>query len=282
MKKKIQIKKLLLESSSILKKISTSPILDIELILANVLNIDRTTLFLLSDNFITDEEYSRFSVLLKKREAGISVAHILGKKEFFLYDFVLLEKTLMPRPESELIIEILLKLYNKNRIFKFADFGTGTGCLLVSVLKQFQFARAIGFENSRNAFLNTEINLKKYNVASRTKMFFKSWEFCQTKLDLIIANPPYIATRDMLKLQDEISKNEDANALNGGASGYKWYFKLPQVLKKCLKMNGIAILEIGFNQGVFLRKYFVHHGFQVKIFKDLYKNDRCLTLRRLF
>lgn len=280
MVQKKKIKELIRYANSVLQKVSHSPILDAELLLSYILQIERNNLFFLYEDFITGDQYLEFLILLKKRENGISVAHILGKKSFFLYEFVLLEKTLMPRPESELVIEIILKLYknNRNKIFKFADFGTGSGCLIVSILKEFPFSKAIGFENSRNAFLNTEVNLKKYNVVRRAKMFFRSWEYCISKLDIIIANPPYIPTRELFKLQDEVYKNEDINALNGGASGYKWYFKLPFILNRCLKLNGFAIVEIGANQGLFLRQYFIHHGFKVSIFKDLYQNDRCLML----
>lgn len=225
-----------------------TPYLDCEIIMQHVLGVERSFIVMNHTDFVLAHKESKFWQLIKKRAEKHPVSHLIGKREFWNSDFIVSRDVLDPRPDSETIISTVLKYYiNKKQRLKIADFGTGTGCLLISILSEYQYSIGIGFEKSLRAHRIARKNVKKHNLLGRAKIFPRSWTECMDLFDLVISNPPYIK-RDKLKtLQAEVQK-EPKIALDGGISGLDCYLSIFTTLKKCLKKGGFAILEIGEDQ----------------------------------
>ncbi|EAL58868.1 modification methylase, HemK family, partial [Wolbachia endosymbiont of Drosophila ananassae] len=189
-----------------------------------------------------------FWKLTKKRAERYPISQIIGNREFWSKNFIVNQHVLDPRPDSETLISTVLKYYpNKKQRLKIADFGTGTGCLLISVLSEYKYAVGVGFEKSLEAYKVAYQNTKKHDLLSRAKIFPSSWIECSDLFDLIISNPPYIKRSKLKDLQAEVQK-EPKTALDGGIDGLNCYLSIFPILRRCLKKNGFAILEIGEDQ----------------------------------
>ncbi len=224
------------------------PYLTAEVIMQYVLDVERSFIIANPTYPVPAAKESEFWRLLNKRAGGYPLSHIIGKREFWSNDFIVSQDVLDPRPDSETIIEAVLKHYtNKRQRLKIADFGTGTGCLLTSLLKEYQYAVGIGFEKSVKAYRVAYQNLKKHNLLHRARLFSSSWTKCNMQFDLIVSNPPYIRRSKLKSLQDEVQK-EPQIALDGGINGLVCYASIFIILQKCLKRNKLAILEIGEDQ----------------------------------
>lgn len=225
-----------------------TPYLDCEIIMQHVLEVERSFIIMNNTDPVLAHKESRFWQLIKKRAEKYPISHLTGKREFWNSDFIVSQDVLDPRPDSETIVSTVLKHYvNKKQRLKIADFGTGTACLLISILSEYQYAIGFGFEKSLKAYRIACKNIKKHNLLSKAKIFPRPWTECRGSFDLIISNPPYIR-RDKLKtLQAEVQK-EPKIALDGGISGLNCYLSIFSMLKKCLKKNGLAVLEIGEDQ----------------------------------
>ncbi|MDN5248244.1 MAG: peptide chain release factor N(5)-glutamine methyltransferase [Wolbachia endosymbiont of Tyrophagus putrescentiae] len=258
-----------------------TPHLDCELILQHVLSVERSFIIMNGADSIAEQKEHLFWQLVEKRVKRHPISHIIGRREFWSSDFIVSRDVLDPRPDSETVISTVLKYYkNKGQRLKVADFGTGTGCLLISMLSEYKFAVGVAFEKSLKAYRVAYKNIKKHNLLGKIKIFPNSWVECNDSFDLIISNPPYIR-RDKLKtLQAEVQK-EPVAALDGGISGSDCYLSIFSVLRKCLRKNKFAVLEIGEDQGNIERLVHLYGlAFQEYVY-DLSGMKRCIVVKKI-
>ncbi|MDG7055628.1 MAG: peptide chain release factor N(5)-glutamine methyltransferase [Wolbachia endosymbiont of Menacanthus eurysternus] len=257
-----------------------SPCLDCEIIMQHVLGVERLFIIMNHANQVPIEKEQLFWQLTKKRAERYPISQIIGNREFWSKNFIVNQHVLDPRPDSETIILAVLKYYpNKEQKLKIADFGTGTGCLLISVLSEYEHAVGIGFEKSLEAYKVACQNVKKHNLPSRARILPSSWTKCRSLFDLIISNPPYIKSSKLKNLQAEVQK-EPKMALDGGIDGLSCYLSIFPILRKCLKKNGAAILEIGEDQND-IDKIIPSYGlsFQEYVY-DLAGMKRCIVVKQ--
>ncbi|NSM56217.1 peptide chain release factor N(5)-glutamine methyltransferase [Wolbachia endosymbiont of Atemnus politus] len=256
-----------------------SPYLDCEIIMQHVLGVERSSIIMNHADQVPIEKEQLFWKLMKKRVERHPISQIIGNREFWSKNFIVNQHVLDPRPDSETIIRAVLKYYpNKKQRLKVVDFGTGTGCLLISVLSEYEYAVGIGFEKSLKAYRVAYQNIKKHNLLGRAQVFPRSWTECKGLFDLIISNPPYIKRSKLKDLQAEVQK-EPRIALDGGIDGLSCYLSIFPILKRCLKKNGFAILEIGEDQNN-IDKIIPSYGlaFQEYVY-DLAGMKRCIVVR---
>lgn len=255
--------------------------LDIELLVAHVLNISREKIICCPDFNLTAAQEDRLHYLLAQRIKGLSIAQIVGKKEFWKHEFIVSPNTLVPRPDSETIITTLLKLYpNKKKSLYFADFGVGSGCLIISALLEYTNSYGLAFEKSKRAYEVAYKNIQKHNLQGRLKLVFGSWEMCKNKMDVIISNPPYIKREDIAALPNTISKYEPRIALDGGNNGLNSYQSIIKVAARCLKKEGNLILEIG-NHKQLLQINKIANPLKIwSINRDLTQSPRVVVLKK--
>ncbi|WP_253299936.1 peptide chain release factor N(5)-glutamine methyltransferase [Wolbachia endosymbiont of Chironomus riparius] len=256
--------------------------LDCEIIMQHVLNVERSFIVINNTNLVPIYKENLFWQLINKRSEKHPISHIIGKREFWSNDFIVSQDVLDPRPDSETLVSTVLKYYkNKKQKLKIADLGTGTGCLLISVLNEYKYAIGIGFEKSFKAYRIACKNIKKHNLFGRAKIFPNSWTKCEEKFDLVISNPPYIRRTTLKNLQIEVKK-EPRIALDGGTSGLYCYLSIFSVLKKYLRKNGIAILEIGQDQNN-INKLVNSYGLIFKEYVyDLSGMKRCIVIKQMY
>ena len=253
--------------------------LDTELLMSKAINKDREFIILNLKNEIDEKDYQYFQKMINERSKGKPIAYLTNKKFFWKYEFDIVENVLIPRPDTEILVEQVLNIYkNKNKI-NFLDIGTGSGCILLSILKERKDFFATGIDISDDAIKICKINAYKLGVKNRVK-FFKSDidNFSNGKYDLIISNPPYIKNLDLKYLEKDVINFEPKLALNGGLEGITEIKKVINKSAKLIKKNGKLILEIAFNQKEKVRQLLINNGFYVNmVIKDLAKNDRCIV-----
>jgi release factor glutamine methyltransferase len=262
-----------------LKKSKTnSAMLDSELLLSRVINKSREFIILNSKQKINEKDYNHFKELINQRSKGKPIAYLIGKKNFWKYEFKVNDKVLIPRPDTEIVIEHVLNLYKKKNKIHFLDIGFGSGCILLSILKERKDFRGTGIDISKHALKVCNINAYKLGVKNRVKLFKSDIDkFFKGKYDLIISNPPYIKKLDLRYLDKEVIKFEPKIALNGGLDGTSEIRKVVKKSSELIKNGGKLILEIAFNQKEEVKQILRNNGFYINsVIKDLAKNDRCI------
>tara|TARA_Y100001970_G_scaffold284992_1_gene403577 strand:- start:1458 stop:2291 length:834 start_codon:yes stop_codon:yes gene_type:complete len=250
--------------------------LDSELILASILNTSREKL-ITSNLKIPKKNFSKFKDLIRRRSSKEPIAYILKKKEFVSENFFVDYKSLIPRPETELLIEPIIKHFKNKRLF-FLDIGTGSGCILISILKNVDGSRGVGIDICNQTLINCRKNLLTFNLINRARVLHKSIDkLNDMKFDLIVANPPYIIKREFHRLPQDIKKFEPRIALDGGNDGLDVFRKVIYKSKYLLKSNGILALEIGTGQFSQVNSLLNENNFKNKILVKDYKNNiRCI------
>tara|TARA_A100001015_G_scaffold318661_1_gene439199 strand:+ start:1226 stop:2053 length:828 start_codon:yes stop_codon:yes gene_type:complete len=248
--------------------------LDSEIILSQILKISRENLLIKEYN-ISDIKIIKFKSLISRRSKQEPIAYIFKKKEFRSRDFFIDNKSLIPRPETELLIDPIIKIF-KNKSLFFLDVGVGSGCITYSILNEIKKSRGLGIDISKKSLINAKINLKKFK--NRAKLMKRSIDdITHTKFDLIVSNPPYIVKRDINRLSHDIKKYEPRIALDGGNDGLDVVKKVIYKAKNILKSNGILALEIGTGQYLSVTKLLKACNFRKKIIIKDYKNNiRCI------
>jgi len=255
-----------------------SALLDSELLLSKAINKDRDFIILNSNQDIKEKDYCYFQKLIYERSKGKPIAYLTGKKFFWKHEFEINDKVLIPRPDTEIIIEQVLNLYkNKNNII-FLDIGFGSGCILLSILKERKDFRAIGIDISKHALKLCNINAYKLGVKNRARLFKSDIDkFSRGKYDLIISNPPYIKKLDLKYLEKDVINFEPSLALDGGLDGISEIRKVIKKSSELIKSGGKLILEIAFNQKKEVKQLLRNNSFYINsVVKDLAKNDRCI------
>jgi len=260
-----------------------SALLDSELLMANVLKKSREHIVLNLDKDIDKKDYDNFQNMVHQRSEGKPIAYLINKKSFWKYEFYVNEHVLIPRPDTELIIEQVLKIYqNKNKI-NFLDIGFGSGCILLSILKERKNFKGTGVDVSNYALKVCEINAFKLGVKNRLKLYNSNIDkFKLGKYDLIISNPPYIKNLDLKYLEKDVRKFEPKLALDGGLDGVSEIRKVIKKSSELIKNGGKLILEISYDQTQEVRKLLKKNGFYINsVVKDLAKNDRCIISTKI-
>ena len=251
--------------------------LDAQVILSDVMGAKREYLIINDETNISKKIMAKYDIAIKRRIKGEPVAYIIGKKEFWSQNFKVDHSTLIPRPESELLLYKLID-YFKNKSINILDIGTGSGCILLSLLKELHLSRGIGIDISLKAIKTAKLNSKKLNLFYRSKFKVVGINnFNIGKYDLIVSNPPYIALKDMKNLSKDILNYEPLIALKGGFDGLDLIKKVIYKSKHLLKANGLLGIEVGTNQYVQASKILKKNGFrEVSKEYDCNYNVRCI------
>ena len=258
------------------KKIS-SFILDSEILLSKTLSKTRENILTNLDQKISKKNVSVFKKYLQRRSNNEPIAYILEEKEFWSKKFYINKSTLIPRPETELLVDKILKIYKEKKI-SILDIGTGSGCIIISLLSSLKNSNGIGVDVSKNAISTAQKNAIKYNLSKRVKFFKKSFKnIFGKKFDLIVSNPPYIDSKYIKDLSDDIKRFEPRIALDGGNDGLDLIKKVIYKSTHILKINGMLALEIGNEQIKKVSKILIDNNFRIKhVIKDYKTNVRCL------
>ena len=280
----MNIEKLIREATHLLKKnFIKSADLDSEILMSKVINKNRDYVILNLNKNLDKKKIDIYKNLVAQRSKGKPVAYLVEKKDFWKYEFKVNKHVLIPRPDTELIVDEVLKLTKNKSKLKVLDVGIGSGCILLSILKEKNDFYGIGVDISKKCLNLSKINALSLGVSSRLKLFNSNIDnFNYGKYDLIISNPPYINKLDLKCLEKDIIDFEPITALYGGINGLSEINKVIDKSSKLLKKKGRFILEIGFDQKNNVKKLLKNKGFYInKILKDLANNDRCIVSTKI-
>ena len=254
-----------------------SHILDSEILLSNILNKTREKILINLDQKLNSKNILKFKKYISRRSKNEPVAYILGEKEFWSKKFIVNKDTLIPRPETELLVEKLVKLFKGKKI-SILDIGTGSGCIILSLLSNLEKSVGLGVDVSNKAILIANKNAKRHELSNRVKFLNKSFEsIFSKKFDLIVSNPPYIERKNIKNLSDDIKRFEPIMALDGGNDGLDLIKKVIYKSKRILKIKGTLALEIGNEQIKKVSKILIDNNFRIiHVIKDYKNNVRCV------
>ena len=267
----------------LLNKLIPNPYLDSEILMAKTINKDRKYLLLNPEMKLAENDLINFQKLIEKRSTGKPSAYLTNKKFFWDSEFIVTKDTLIPRPDTELIVENILKLTNLKNQLNILDIGVGSGCILLSILKERKNFYGTGIDISKKCINISKINAINLNVFSRLKLYKSNVDkFNLGKYDLIVSNPPYIKKFKLKYLEKDVVKFEPRLALDGGLDGLS---EIRNVIKKSselIKTNGKFILEIGFDQKNKVINLLNKEGFYINsTLKDFAANDRCIVSTKI-
>ena len=257
--------------------------LDSELLLSKVLKKKREKILINLNEKLNPQQIKKFNSLLFRRKKKEPIAQILGFKYFWKYKFVVDKTVLTPRPETEHIIEEALKIIPFKKTLNILDIGTGSGCIIISILKERTKCRGTAIDISNKALKIAKYNAKLHQLENKIKFInINIDKFRTNKYDLILSNPPYINNVDYGRLEDDVRLFEPKPALSGGIDGFRELKKIIKKSSKLLKENGNLIIEIGDNQKNHSVEILRKNGFYVrKICKDLSGKDRCIISKKI-
>ena len=251
--------------------------LDAQIMLSDIMGVKREYLITNNRTNISEKVMEKYDIAIRRRINKEPIAYITGKKEFWSEDFMVNQSTLIPRPETELLLYKVVNFF-KNKKINILDIGTGSGCILLSILKELNLSRGIGIDVSARAIQIAKANSEKLNLSCQSKFrVFDIDEFNMGKYDLVISNPPYIALKDMKNLSKDIINYEPLIALEGGLDGLDLIKKVIYKSIRLLKKNGLLVIEIGNNQYLKVSALFRRYGFrEMSKVCDYKRNVRCI------
>ena len=252
--------------------------LDSEILMSKVVKEERDYVILNQSKSLSNSQLINYRKLINERSRGKPISYLVGKKEFWKYEFYIEEGVLIPRPDTEVIIEQTLNLSKNKSKLKVLEVGIGSGCILLSILKEKKNFFGTGIDISKKCIDISRINSYKLGLQNRIKFFKTDVDnFNHGKYDLIISNPPYIKKLELRYLEKDIIAFEPKIALDGGLEGISEIRKIINKSSELIKIGGKLILEIAFDQKIEVLKLLKDKGFYInKTFKDLAKNDRCI------
>ena len=286
----VTIQKIIKEGLDILgDKDYLNPLLDVQLLLCYTLNVDKIYIYTHRDEVLDPEIVDKFYKLIEVRKKGYPLQYIIGHQEFMGLDFKVKEGVLVPRPDTEILVEGIIDKVNsgyfKNRDnVRILDIGTGSGAITLSLAYYIKNAMVYSIDISEDALKIAKENCENLDLTQRVTFLkgdlFKPLDAIKDfdKLDIIVSNPPYIPSKDIDHLQREVSQYEPRLALDGGVDGLDFYREIIDNSHKYLKSEGLLAFEIGYDQGKDLKKLLVDnkHFKNIEIKKDLSGHDRCV------
>ena len=272
------------QARRLLPPVSDEPELEAELLLRHCLGVDRASLYRLLTAELSEEEQLRFRELVRRRLIHEPTAYIIGRKEFFSLDFEVTPEAIIPRPETELLVELAIEVAQENpsaQALHIADVGTGCGAIAVALAIALPEAKIAAIDSSAEALALAKRNARRHSVDRRIR--FISGDLLKTlneRVNVIVANLPYVTTADWKALPPEIREHEPRLALDGGEDGLRVIERLLQQAPGRLTPSGVLLAEIGHNQGraakAAARTVFAQAA--VKIVPDLAGRDRVLAV----
>ena len=261
----------------------SNPYLDSEILMAKTIGKDRKYVLLNPKRSLGINDLNMFKKLIKKRSLGKPIAYLINKKFFWNSEFIVSSDTLIPRPDTELIIEKALELMAYKKKINVLEIGIGTGCILLSILKEKKSFYGTGIDISKNCLKISKLNAIKLKVCSKLKLYKSDIDkFSSGKYDLIISNPPYIKKIFLKYLEKDVAKFEPKLALDGGLDGLSAIRKVIKKSSELIKRNGKLVLEIDFDQKNKVISLLKKKGFYINsINKDLANNDRCIICTKI-
>ena len=272
------LEKIIKKASKILKNHNIhSHELDAQIILSDIMGVKREYLITNNRTNISEKVMEKYDIAIRRRINKEPIAYITGKKEFWSEDFMVNQSTLIPRPETELLLYKVVNFF-KNKKINILDIGTGSGCILLSILKELNFSRGIGIDISPKAVLTAEENSKNLKLFYRSKFKVVDLDkFNIGKYDLIVSNPPYIPSRDIKNLSKDIINYEPLTALDGGIDGLDLIKKVIYKSNHLLKREGLLALEVGHNQYRRVSSILRSNGYrEMSREYDYKRNVRCI------
>ena len=258
-----------------------APHREARILMAHAMGVDLAGLLRRRSGDLTADEQGRFERLVARRAARVPTAMLLGHREFWSLDFLVTPDTLIPRPESELIVESALALHEDRGLRRILDLGTGSGCLLLATLTEFRDAWGLGVDRSSAAAAVAQRNARRLGLAERAAFMVGGWaEALAGRFDLILCNPPYIPAADIAGLMPEVAEHEPLGALDGGADGLDPYRRLFPDLHRWLAPGGNALFEFGAGQAPALLELAREAGLSViAVRADLAGHPRVMIMR---
>ncbi len=259
-----------------------TPALDARLLIGAATGLDETQMARQPERPLKADEAARLADFIDQRIARRPVSKILGRRDFWGREFIVSDDVLDPRPDSEILIEAALARLPDNFAGRLVDLGTGSGCLLLSLLAERAQAQGLGIDISPRALAVAEANAARLGLAARAKFHCGDWLQDVTETapslfpaDMIIANPPYISTQEMSELAPEVARYDPSLALHGGTDGLAPYHIILADAPSLLASQGWLIFEIGYTQGAAVKQMMQAHGFvQCDVLQDLARRDR--------
>mgnify|MGYP001472933079 FL=1 len=258
-----------------------TPELDARIILKEVLSLDDKDLILKESLDISNEMIEKIIAIESRRLNGEPISKIFKKRDFYNSTFLISNDVLDPRPETELIVEIANNYINKNEVKNILDLGTGSGCILLSILKENKMINGLGIDLSKDAISIAKQNSKKLNLETQSNFLISNWmSSLNYKYDLVVSNPPYIASEDIKKLSKSVKIYDPILSLDGGDDGLNSYRLIASDLKRVVSKNALIIIEIGYNQSLQVIEIFKKNNFKLmKKYNDINGLDRVLTFQ---
>ena len=255
--------------------------IDCEILMSQTLSISREEVLLNLERIVKTEEKERYFNLINRRKKNEPIAYITNNKSFWKNNFITNKNVLIPRPDSEHLVEQALRIIKKNQAKRILDVGVGSGCLSISILNERQNCKCDAIDTSKNALKLAKINANLHQLLDRIKFYKRDVDnFYNDKYDLVISNPPYI-NKHKIKYLDSIIY-EPKIALDGGLDGLEVIKKVISKSKHLLKINGKLILEIGYDQKYKVIRFLKEKNFFInKIIKDYGNNTRCVVSTKI-
>ena len=260
-----------------------SAMLDSELLMSNAINKSREFIILNLDKTICTKDFDNFQNMVSQRKDGKPMAYLMSKKFFWKYEFFINKYVLIPRPDTEIIIEQVLKIYKNKKNINLLDIGFGSGCIMLSLLKERRDFRATGVDICNHALKVCKMNAYRLGLKSRVKLFNSDIDkFTLGKYDLVISNPPYIKNSDLRYLDKDVKNFEPKIALDGGLDGKSEIRKVIKKSSELIKYGGKLILEIAYDQKKEVKNILRKNSFYINaVVKDLANNDRCIISTKI-
>ena len=272
------------QGSKILKnKLISNSGLDSEILMAKTIKKNRNYILLNSNYIINRNELNNFYNLIEQRSLGKPIAYLINKKFFWNSEFFIKNGVLIPRPDTELLVENVLNITKQNNKIKILDIGVGSGCILLSILKERKNFYGTGLDLSKKCIDITRINANNLGLSPRLKLYKSDVDkFNIGKYDLVVSNPPYIKKNNIKYLERDIAEFEPRLALDGGLDGLSEIRKVVKKTSELIIKNGKFVLEIGFDQKNKVINILKKEGFYINsIQKDLANNDRCIVSTKI-
>ena len=256
----------------------TNPFFEVRLILSRLLDKDISYLIAHDKDILDEKILDEYFSILEKRKNGVPLQYIFGEIEFFGNKFFIDENVLIPRDDTEISVEALIDIFEKNSVRNSLEIGTGSGIVSITMAMRYSDVNFTAVDISDYAIRNTKKNIERFNLENIKVLKSNLYENIEESYDIIYSNPPYIKSKDIEELQAEVKDYEPMLALDGGVDGLFFYREIINGLDKYLNKNGYVVFEIGYDQGDDLRELL--KDYSVEVLKDLSNKDRVVIAKK--